>query len=68
MTGFIIAFWATPHMTYGHLLFAIVTTVYIFIAVKHLEERDLENAIGERYTEYKKKVPMIIPFTKWKKG
>lgn len=64
MLGFIIAFWATPVMTTGHLLFAVVTTVYIFIAVKYLEEKDLKDAIGEPYAEYQKEVPMIIPFIK----
>jgi protein-S-isoprenylcysteine O-methyltransferase Ste14 len=66
MLGFIIAFWATPHMTVGHLLFAIITTVYILIAVKFLEEKDLRDAIGPKYEEYQKKVPMIVPFTKFK--
>jgi len=64
MLGFIIAFWATPLMTAGHLLFSIVTTLYIFIAVKYLEEKDLKDAIGEPYMEYQKEVPMIIPFIK----
>lgn len=64
MLGFIIAFWATPLMTAGHLLFAISTTVYILIAVKYLEEKDLRKSIGKQYEEYQKKVPMIIPFTK----
>jgi len=64
MLGFIIAFWATPLMTVGHLLFAVITTVYILIAVKFLEEKDLRKSIGEKYVEYQKKVPMIIPFTK----
>ncbi|MFK8013245.1 MAG: isoprenylcysteine carboxylmethyltransferase family protein [Marinicellaceae bacterium] len=66
MLGFIIAFWSTPHMTSGHLLFAIVTTAYIFIAVKYLEEKDLKDSIGQEYVEYQKDVPMIIPFTKRK--
>lgn len=61
MTGFIIAFWASPVMTTGHLLFAAVTTVYIIIAVKFLEEKDLERIHGEKYREYKEKVPMLIP-------
>lgn len=64
MLGFIIAFWATPLMTFGHLLFAIVTTLYILSAVKYLEEKDLRKSIGKEYEEYQKKVPMIIPFTK----
>ena len=66
MLGFIIAFWATPHMTVGHLLFTIITTIYILIAVKFLEEKDLRDSIGAKYVEYQKKVPMIIPFTKFK--
>ncbi|MBL4642484.1 MAG: isoprenylcysteine carboxylmethyltransferase family protein [Flavobacteriaceae bacterium] len=64
MLGFIIAFWATPYMTVGHLLFAAVTTIYILIAVKYLEEKDLRDALGKRYEQYQKEVPMLIPFTK----
>jgi protein-S-isoprenylcysteine O-methyltransferase Ste14 len=64
MLGFLIAFWATPIMTLGHLLFSIVTTLYIFVAVKYLEEKDLRKYIGEDYETYQKEVPMIIPFTK----
>ena len=67
MTGFIIAFWATPIMTAGHLLFAAVTTVYIILAVKYLEEKDLRKEIGEPYESYQKRVPMLFPFTKFKK-
>lgn len=67
MLGFIIAFWATPEMTYGHFLFAIVTTIYIFIAVKYLEERDLLKIHGEEYASYQKSTAMIIPFMKFKK-
>jgi protein-S-isoprenylcysteine O-methyltransferase Ste14 len=67
MLGFIIAFWATPTMTVGHLLFALVTTIYIFIAIKYLEEKDLRKLIGEKYETYQKEVPMIIPFTKNKR-
>ena len=65
MTGFIIAFWATPTMTTGHLLFAAVTTVYILISVKYLEEKDLRNDIGDAYSDYQKRVPMLFPFTKF---
>lgn len=64
MLGFIIAFWATPVMTAGHLLFSITTTLYILIAVKFLEERDLRKIHGEQYAEYQEKVPMLIPFAK----
>jgi methanethiol S-methyltransferase len=64
MLGFIIAFWATPTMTVGHLFFAVMTTIYIYIAVKFLEEKDLRKFIGEDYDEYMKKVPMLIPFIK----
>lgn len=64
MLGSIIAFWATPLMTVGHLIFAIMTTLYILIAVKYLEEKDLRKSIGKEYEEYQKKVPMIVPFTK----
>jgi len=64
MLGFIIAFWATPVMTLGHLIFAIVTTLYILVAVKFLEEKDLRKQIGAPYEIYQKEVPMIIPFTK----
>ncbi|MGB1312738.1 MAG: methanethiol S-methyltransferase [Bizionia paragorgiae] len=67
MLGFLIAFWATPRMTVGHLMFTIVTTLYILIAVKYLEEKDLKKAIGEKYETYQKEVPMLIPFTKRKK-
>ncbi|MEX0648757.1 MAG: methanethiol S-methyltransferase [Balneolaceae bacterium] len=67
MLGFVIAFWATPVMTVGHLIFAVTTTLYILIAIKFLEERDLKNVHGDRYTDYQEKVPMLIPFTKRQK-
>jgi len=67
MTGFIIAFWATPVMTEGHLLFAGVTSLYILVAVKYLEERDLRNELGDAYVSYQKRVPMLFPFLKFGK-
>ena len=59
--GFIIAFWAAPVMTVGHLLFAAVTTAYIFVGI-FLEERDLVAQFGEDYKRYRAQVGMLIPF------
>lgn len=61
--GWFLAFWATPTMTVTHLVFALVTTAYILVAIQ-LEERDLIEYHGPAYVEYREKVPMVIPFKK----
>lgn len=61
--GFIIAFWAAPTMTTGHLLFAAVTTAYIVIGIQ-LEERDLIELFGDEYRRYRSRVSMLVPWRK----
>jgi protein-S-isoprenylcysteine O-methyltransferase Ste14 len=57
--GWILTFWATPTMTVSHLVFALVTTGYILVAIR-FEERDLVDAHPE-YAEYRRRVPMLVP-------
>ena len=58
--GWLMVFWAAPTMTLAHLVFALVTTVYILVAIQW-EERDLVNEHGRAYEEYRRRVPMLIP-------
>ncbi len=60
MLGFLLAFWATPAMTVGHLLFAALNTTYILIGLQ-LEERDLVTQFGATYLRYRQRVPMLLP-------
>jgi len=65
--GFLIAFWATPRMTVGHLLFSVATTAYILIALQ-LEERDLVQLYGDSYWKYREQVFGLLPLRKYKGG
>lgn len=63
--GFLIAFWATPDMSLGHLVFALGCTGYILVALR-LEERDLVQVFGDKYRDYRKRVSMLLPLSVYK--
>lgn len=65
MLGFILAFWATPQMSWGHVFFAAMSTAYILVALQ-FEEHDLLKVFGERYRQYREQVPMLLP-RPWRK-
>lgn len=65
LLGFIMAFWAAPRMTVGHLVFAIMTTLYILVGIQ-FEEHDLARVHGQQFTDYQKSVPALVPFLKRK--
>jgi protein-S-isoprenylcysteine O-methyltransferase Ste14 len=58
--GWLVIFWAAPLMTVAHLVFALLTTAYILIAIQ-FEERDLVSAFGAEYVAYRRRTPMLIP-------
>jgi len=58
--GWLLTFWAAPIMTVAHLFFAIMTTAYILVAIR-FEESDLIAVHGEKYKQYRKQVPMLVP-------
>jgi protein-S-isoprenylcysteine O-methyltransferase Ste14 len=66
MLGVLIAVWAAPTMTYGHLVFSTVMTAYVFVGIA-LEERDLKRLLGSEYERYRRETPMLVPLP-WRRG
>ena len=66
MLGLLLAFWATPVMTLGHLLFALVMSVYIVLGIV-LDERDLVSLYGDAYRDYQRRTSMLLPL-RWRRG
>lgn len=67
MLGFIVAFWSAPTMSQGRLLFSVVTTLWILIAIR-IEERDLVQFLGEPYRRYRERTPMLLPWFRSRKN
>lgn len=65
--GFLLAFWAAPIITLGHLIFSLGMSIYIMIGIYH-EEKDLIALYGETYLDYRKSTPKLLPFFKWRTG
>jgi methanethiol S-methyltransferase len=65
--GLLLGFWFTPTMTATHLVFAMITTAYILVAIQ-FEERDLVDILGKSYADYRRQVPMLVPFTRRRQG
>jgi protein-S-isoprenylcysteine O-methyltransferase Ste14 len=66
-SGFVLAFWATPHMSWGHFLLAAGMTIYILIAIRH-EERDLVGMFGADYEAYRDRAGKLVPRLRGRPG